>query len=119
MQQMHQGQIPGPPNPTENSFGGRGSGAPPKPQAASPGENATTLDDLVSGAAKEADKTQNNSANGNVEIKVEGPADEKKGKKDKDKNTKLVYSDNNVSPEEKMANLPRYAFAPKEQEVGA
>ncbi|KAK5686709.1 hypothetical protein LTS12_029035, partial [Elasticomyces elasticus] len=43
------------------------------------------------------------------------PADDKpeeKTKKDKSKNTRLVYSDNEISPEEKMANLPRYAFAP-------
>jgi len=37
---------------------------------------------------------------------------EKKSKKDKDKNMKMIYSDNEVSPEEKMARMPRYAFAP-------
>ena len=36
----------------------------------------------------------------------------KKAKKEKDKNTKMVYSDNEVSPEEKMAKMPRYAFVP-------
>jgi len=25
---------------------------------------------------------------------------------------KLMYSDNDVSPEERMAKMPRYAFAP-------
>jgi hypothetical protein len=35
---------------------------------------------------------------------------EKKGKKDK--NMRLVYGDNEVSPEEKMAQLPKYAFTP-------
>lgn len=39
-------------------------------------------------------------------------AAEKKAKKEKDKNTKMVYSDNEVSPEEKMAKMPRYAFVP-------
>lgn len=40
-------------------------------------------------------------------------------KKDTDKKvskaTRLVYSDNEVSPEEKMAALPRYAFNPRQQ----
>lgn len=40
-------------------------------------------------------------------------ASEKKSKKDKDKATRMVYSDNEVSPEEKMAQLSRYAFAPE------
>lgn len=31
-------------------------------------------------------------------------------KKGKDKNTRLIYSDNNVSPEEKMARLSKYSF---------
>lgn len=37
---------------------------------------------------------------------------EKKAKKDKDKNAKLIYSDNEVSPEEKMAKMSRYEFIP-------
>ena len=47
------------------------------------------------------------------------PVEEKHGKKDKSKPTKLVYGDNEVSPEEKMAKLARYAFVPdhKEQTV--
>lgn len=66
----------------------------------------------MSGAAKDADK-----AAGAVETKpevpkVEEPAEEKKGRKEKEKNMKLIYSDNEVSPEEKMAKMPRYAFAP-------
>ena len=42
---------------------------------------------------------------------VEEQGEEKAGKKDKDKSkaSRLVYADNEVSPEEKMANLPRYA----------
>ena len=66
----------------------------------------------MSGAAQDADR-----AAGAVEInpelpKVEEPVEEKKAKKEKDKNMKLIYSDNEVSPEEKMAQMPRYAFAP-------
>lgn len=75
--------------------------------------NATSLDELVSSAARDAEKAAGSAPNGNAAGKAEGVADEKKGKKEKDKNVKLVYSDNEVSPEEKMAQLPRYAFAPE------
>jgi hypothetical protein len=37
---------------------------------------------------------------------------EKKAKKEKDRGMRMVYSDNDTSPEEKMARLPRYAFTP-------
>ena len=117
MQQMHQGQIPGPPNPPERN------GIPPKPQMSSLGaaaENPTSLDDLVSGAAREADKADA-AAPGKSNAKAEDAQEEKKGKKDKDKDKsiKLVYSDNEVSPEEKMAHLPRYAFVPEGKEASA
>ena len=42
--------------------------------------------------------------------KVEQPA-EKKSKKDKP--MKMIYTDNEISPEEKMAGLARYAFVPE------
>lgn len=45
-------------------------------------------------------------------IKPEEAGGEKK-KKGKDKNTKMIYDDAEVSPEERMAALPRYAFAPE------
>ncbi|KAL8653334.1 MAG: hypothetical protein Q9210_002158 [Variospora velana] len=48
----------------------------------------------------------------NVGVQSETPADDKKGKKVmmmKGKSFKMVYSDNEVSPEEKKARLPRYA----------
>ena len=73
------------------------------------------MDDLLSGAAKDADKAES-IANGKMEAKAEEPQDENKGKKVKDKNTKLIYSDNEISPEEKMAQLPRYAFVPTGEE---
>ncbi|KAL8690849.1 MAG: hypothetical protein Q9218_003798 [Villophora microphyllina] len=123
MQQMHQGQMPGPPNPPESPFNnsrgaaaapGRSFNPPPEPMS----ENATSLDDLVSGAARDADKAAGALQVTKVDAKPEGATEDKKGKKDKDKNTKMMYSDNEVSPEEKMAHLPRYAFAP-EGKVGA
>ena len=73
--------------------------------------NASSLDDLVSGAAKDADKAASAGESKAPAAKTSAPAEEKKSKKDKDK-SKLVYSDNEVSPEEKMAQLPRYAFVP-------
>ncbi len=47
--------------------------------------------------------------------KTAGEGEGPKIKKEKDKATKLVYSDNVVSPEEKMAELPRYAFTPNDK----
>lgn len=142
MQQMHQGQLPGLSPSPDNAFNhqpgssqqfGRPLGSPPngKPGGSVgsippnvPGEpanknsaNATSLDDLLSGAAKDADKAESSMSN-KVELKAEDPQEEKKSKKEKDKNTKLVYSDNDVSPEEKMAQLPRYAFAPGGKDSG-
>lgn len=112
---MHQGQLSGPPNPPENiNFTQSPHDAPPA--HAEPQSNLSNdVDDLLSGAAKDADKAES-IANGKLEAKAEEPQDEKKGKKDKEKNTKLVYSDNDVSPEEKMAQLPRYAFVPSGKE---
>jgi hypothetical protein len=60
------------------------------------------IDDLIASVSNEA------------ATKAEAPpapAQEKKSaKKEKDKNTRLVYSDNDVSPEEKASLLSRYAF---------
>lgn len=39
-------------------------------------------------------------------------ASEKKSKKDKDKNVRMVYEDE-LSPEERMAMMPKYAFVPE------
>jgi hypothetical protein len=66
------------------------------------------VNDLISGAAKAAE-SQNSPA-----PKAEGTSEEKPSKKEKEKAkaTKLVFSDNEISPEEKMAKLPRYAFDP-------
>ena len=69
-----------------------------------------SVDDLVSGAAKQADEAASAAASAAAEH-----AGEKPSKKDKAKQMRLVYSDNEVSPEEKMAMLPRYAFAPDRQ----
>ena len=61
---------------------------------------------LDPGAAKEADKVAGDKPDTSV-------SDQKRPKKEKDsKGMKLIYSDNETSPEEKMARLPRYAFTP-------
>ena len=122
---MHQGQLPGPPNPTDHMHNaqqqhgqdgapsGPAGGGPPLSSLPAPlSANATSLDDLLSGAAKDADKAAGTVVTKSEVPKAGEPAEEKKGKKEKDKNMKLIYSDNEVSPEEKMAQMPRYAFAP-------
>lgn len=69
---------------------------------------ATSTNDGLPGAARDAEKT---------ESKSEVQSLEKKTKKDKekDKPVKLIYSDNVMSPEEKLAKLPRYAFVPDQR----
>lgn len=84
MQQMHMGH-PAPPTPASGYTNG---GATQTPEQVS-----SSVDDLIASAAKEA------------------AAPEKPAKKDKTKNTRMIYSDENTSPEEKMAKLPRYAFS--------
>jgi len=82
---------------------------------------ASSLDDLILGASKQADEQ---AARANTitpkpatpVVPKEETAEEKSTKKDKDgkekaaKPTRLVYSDNEISPEEKMAAMPKYAF---------
>ena len=111
------------------------------PHAQSHGDfatNASSVDDLVSGAAREADDIDEIIRMAEAGIKppkktepapVPAPAveaeiiatpvpevsskpegGEKKSKKDKP--MKMIYSDNEISPEEKMALMPRYAFIP-------
>ena len=85
--------------------------SPPSDRPDQTSANATSLDDLLSGAAKDADEA-GIAAEAKANAKADDAQTEKKGKRDKDKATKLVYSDNEMSPEEKMAQLPRYAFVP-------
>ncbi|QKX53503.1 uncharacterized protein TRUGW13939_00582 [Talaromyces rugulosus] len=105
-QQMHQmHQLPAAPPPPATSHGYGSQGAAPL---------SSSVDDLISGAAKAAD---------NAAAQTPPPPppptaaasgeEEKKTKKEKEKSkTRLVYSDNEISPEEKMAKLARYAYTP-------
>jgi hypothetical protein len=122
------------------------SSAYPHSQGYNGGANASSVDELVSAAAREPDDIDEIIRMAEAGIKppkkgdfqaqtiqtqahpiaqapeftpVQAPESiatleitEKKPKKEKDKNTKMVYSDNEFSPEEKMAKLPRYAFVP-------
>ena len=133
MQQMHQGQIPGLPNPPpvnpsfqkqdlpqNGNFLQQQQPLPSAPPASAAPESltATSLDDLISGASREAEASVSAAAQPEAAPVEEAQAEageEKASKKEKEKNkaTKLVYSDNDVSPEEKMARMPRYAFTPE------
>ncbi|KAI0158099.1 hypothetical protein GGR57DRAFT_500219 [Xylariaceae sp. FL1272] len=93
------------------------SGLPPRP--GQPGwQGGSTIDELVSGAAaQQGDDIDAIIRMAEAGIKppkrpetpTEEPAAEKKPKKEKDKNVKMVYEDD-FSPEERMAMMPRYAF---------
>ncbi|KAJ5678846.1 hypothetical protein N7462_007090 [Penicillium macrosclerotiorum] len=88
MQQMHMG------HPLPAAAPGYSNGDVP----AQHGQHNQSVDELISGAAKEAAATPT----------------EKSAKKDKSKNVRMIYSDETTSPEEKMARLPRYVFARNE-----
>ena len=80
---------------------------------------ASTVDELVSGASRPADDIDQIIRMAEAGIKPpraggdEATVGEKKGKKDKDKNTRMVYADLETSPEERLAMMPRYAFDPE------
>lgn len=80
---------------------------------------AASVDHLVSGAAADANKVMAPNAppttsQTETTAKTADTAGGKKAKKEKEKERamKMVYTDNEISPEEKMAKLPRYAFIP-------
>ncbi|KAL1985630.1 hypothetical protein VTN96DRAFT_7610 [Rasamsonia emersonii] len=110
MQQMHQGQVPATTAgtaPSAHEQNAPTAGAPATSEAAA-APISSSVDDLISGAAKAADDAAAQASAQKAEA-----AEEKKAKKEKDKaKTRLVYSDNEISPEEKMARLPRYAYVP-------
>jgi hypothetical protein len=137
MQQMHQGQLPGPPNvpvnqpvpgsnPPQNTFPQNSNG--PQQVAQQLQTDETSLDDLITGASKQAeeaavareatdtpkpaDKPSDKSSQTPTGKPADETVEEKKDKKEKSKASHLVYSDQETSPEEKMARMPRYAFTP-------
>lgn len=104
--------------PPGQSFGPNGGALPPRPGFAPPSNgmpqqqgapppfdsNANAVDDLISSVVKESEAR---AANGSPAPEA---VPEKKSKKS-EKNTRFIYGDNETSPEEKMAMLPRYAFS--------
>lgn len=150
MQQMHQGQLPGPPNQLpalqaaqSNQYGNpphdglvydaSQNGLPPQqaPQAQNGSGNVFSMNQFqvqqetqdklpISTAAPISQATIVAKDSKITEPAYEAPGEAKSGgtqgekrpKKEKEKAIKLVYSDNETSPEEKMAKLSRYAFVP-------
>lgn len=135
-QQMHQGQLP-----TQHNFNApqaqhgspREEYNPTAPQIGMPrglsneALDTSSLDDLINSASKQADEnagrgkpTTPNPAESKLGPTATGEegAEDKAARKDKDgkekpvKPTRMIYSDNEISPEEKMAALPKYAFTP-------
>ncbi|KAK5094556.1 hypothetical protein LTR70_004059 [Exophiala xenobiotica] len=142
-QQMHQGQIPTqhnftPPQLQQQTSVPKEEYNPAAPQIGMPhglsneAPGASSLDDLISSASKQADEqsARANTATPKPATPQTAPlatreeaVEEKSNKKDKDgkekaaKPTRLVYSDNEISPEEKMASMPKYAFTPAQKTV--
>ncbi|KAL2365989.1 hypothetical protein RJZ56_000993 [Blastomyces dermatitidis] len=109
MQQLHHGQP---------SYGAEQSQSSRSPSGPHPtGEQpSSSIDDLISGAAKQVDEMAGKSSTPTA--KPEDGTGEKPARKEKEKSkaTRMVYSDNEISPEEKMAQLPRYAYVPERKE---
>jgi hypothetical protein len=84
--------------PVQSTYPGAPQGLPQRPvfgqPAAAPqfGALPGTIDDLI------------------ASVSTVPEPEKKSAKKEKDKNSRMAYSDNNISPEEKMATLSRYAF---------
>jgi hypothetical protein len=88
-------------------------------------DGASSLDDLIASASKQVDATTASSkavtpptaAPNSTEPAEDKSAPKKDKEKEKPKATRLVYSDNETSPEEKMALLGKYAFTPLQKSV--
>ena len=129
MQQMHHGNMQGPPTTAFNNMqpGRKGSidliqngpngQAPANIVVNMPQDKSSTL---VAPHENGAGSSLTPAAGTKIEAKhedapTEKKSTEKKSKKDKEKETRMVYTDDETSPEEKMAKLPRYAFDPMGQ----
>ena len=145
-QQLHQGQMPAPQAhamppqypPHQPPFGVAAAHTPPQSHVPAPpnnvgdSENASTLDDLIKDAQDKAAADTAPATTAPAIPPVSTPAaapapakeevsEEKGAKKDKEKEkpktTRLVYSDNETSPEEKMAMMAKYAFTPAQKTI--
>lgn len=139
--QMHQGQIPASQTPhgvpqysPPQAPPGTTTQLPQPPSVPAPFAGDESLDDLIKGARDQADAqaaaavsvtatsapavpTPPVAAPPVKEEAVEDKAAKKDKEKEKPKSTRLVYSDNETSPEEKMAMMPKYAFTPAQKNI--
>ncbi|KAK6379502.1 hypothetical protein LTS17_006420 [Exophiala oligosperma] len=115
---------------------------PPQSQIPAPFNGDESLDDLIKGARDQADANGVSSSAAVSAITIPAPtaapapeapsataaapakeeagedkAAKKEKEKEKPKSTRLVYSDNDTSPEEKMAMLAKYAFTPAQKTI--
>jgi hypothetical protein len=107
---MHHGQVP-PDLPGSHTLSVNEEASQPYTSTTTGAPDPSTsaaIEELIANATREADKAETAYSGGQAHEKEK----ERKSKKEKDKNTRLVYSDNEVSPEEKMAQLPKYSFFP-------
>ncbi|KAF2972480.1 hypothetical protein GQX73_g1113 [Xylaria multiplex] len=99
------------------------SGLPPRPGQPGWAANASTAEELGPGAAPQqgddidqlirmAEAGIRPPKKSEAHTATEEASPEKKSKKEKDKNVQMIYEDE-LSPEERMAMMPRYAFAPE------
>ncbi len=138
---MHQGQITASQTPhgvpqysPPQAPPGTTTQLPQPPSLPAPFAGDESLDDLIKGARDQADAQA--AAAGSVtatsapavptppvaappvkEEAAEDKATKKDKEKEKPKSTRLVYSDNETSPEEKMAMMPKYAFTPAQKNI--
>ncbi|OJD36714.1 c2h2 finger domain-containing protein [Diplodia corticola] len=108
LQQMHQGHVP----PSVTGQHGHPASAQLNGHAAQASQGSIpgleqSVDDLIASAGKPSEATKTADSE-RVRKEEEAP----KAKKE----VKLVYTDSEMSPEEKMAKLARYAFNPAERQ---
>ncbi|KAF2404081.1 hypothetical protein EJ06DRAFT_187454 [Trichodelitschia bisporula] len=100
-----------PPPPRQGS--GSAPALPQRPQFSAPPVNAAQFQQMHQGAAPSHTVTQGavdeliSSARQSAQAEE---ATQTASKPKKEKNTRMVYADNEISPEEKMAQLPKYQF---------
>lgn len=144
-QQMHQGQISSHTSFTSQTPASANYTSPPSNHEYNPAAPhvgihqapsneataASSIDDLIANASKQADanaaaaSTTKSSTPQPAQVPLvpkDEPTEDKTAKKEKDKEkttkaTRLVYSDNEISPEEKMAAMSKYAFTPLQKTI--
>ncbi|KAI9805498.1 MAG: hypothetical protein M1825_000749 [Sarcosagium campestre] len=119
MQQMHHGQARVPPPQTgavqpAAAAAAVGADVVPNGNAVNAGQSVVPEPVQPPNPVSVSGMSVEGPGTGKPQPKTPDTAVEKKSKKEREKDriTRLYYSDNEVSPEEKMSRLPRYAFVP-------